>query len=347
MEATETMIAERRKRLVQQPAVPTGAQRFAMLDGWRALSILLVLAAHLLPLGPARMGMNLAFAQMGMALFFTLSGFLITRALAQSADLRVFVIRRFFRIVPLAWAGSVLALLMVGADLATYRAYLLFYANIPPFWMVVTASHLWSLCVEMQFYVCIAALVAIGGQRALYALPLICLIVTGLRFATGTHVSIVTWLRVDEILAGGVLGLAYAGWFGRWPVRLLRRGNVYLLIALLLVASMDASGGFAYLRPYLAAATVGVSLVNAPPWLSRISEGRAARYIATISYALYIIHGVLRMTWLGTEPFRYLKRPLLFAATFGLAHISTFHFEARFIAIGKRLTRRAPRRHHR
>ena len=35
-----------------------------------------------------------------------------------------------------------------------------------------------------------------------------------------------------------------------------------------------------------------------------------------------------------------MKRPLLFAATFALAHVSTFYFEQRLIEFGKRLSRK-------
>src|SRR5438309_6796248 len=176
------------------------AHRFAMLDGWRALSITLVLAAHLLPLGPKRLQLNDAVAAMGMALFFTLSGFLITRFLAaEHASVRSFVIRRFFRIVPLSWAVCLIVLPLNRATPGTYLAHLFFYANLPPFWLLPMTSHLWSLCVEMQFYVGIALIVALFGRRSLYLIPLLCLCVTGLRIVTGTHISIVTWLRIDEI----------------------------------------------------------------------------------------------------------------------------------------------------
>ena len=322
--------------------VRTGAHRFAMLDGWRAVSILLVLAGHLLPLGPSRLGLNAAVAEMGMALFFTLSGFLITRFLAEAGDLRVFIIRRFFRIVPLAWVASLVALPMAGAAWSAYPAHLLFYANLPPVFLVDTTAHLWSLCVEMQFYVAAAALVAVGGRRALGLLPLFALAVTIARIASGTPVSIVTWFRIDEILAGGILALSYGGWFGPWPMRVLGKLNVYVLTLLLLACCRDLPPGFTYLRPYLAAATVGASLVNAPPLLARLFESRAAGYIATISYALYIVHGVVRFTWLGSGPrlIHYAKLPLLLAVTFGLAHVSTFRFEQPCIAWAKRLTRR-------
>ena len=320
-----------------------GKHRFAMLDGWRALSILLVLAGHLLPVGPHGWRLNGPVAAMGMAIFFTLSGFLITRFLsAPGADVRVFIIRRFFRIVPLVWLAMAIALPLADASVEEWIANFLFYANLPPFHLVYTGSHLWSLCVEMQFYVGVALLVTIFGRRGLYALPVLCLAVTGLRIAADTYVSIVTWLRIDEILSGATLALAYGGWFGRWPMRILARISPYILLPLLLASCSGMAGPLDYARPYIAAAMVGASLANAPRLLAWIFETRWAGYVATVSYALYIIHGVLRMTWLGEGDGveKYLKRPLLFAATFALAHASTFWFEQPCIALAKRLTSR-------
>lgn len=317
-----------------------GAHRFAMLDGWRACSILLVLAGHLFPLGPARFRMNEAVAASGMVLFFILSGFLITRFLSENADLRVFVIRRFFRIVPVAWLAMLIVLGMAGADGHAYLTNLLFVANLPTISLVHGGSHLWSLCVEMQFYVGIALLVAVTGRRGLYLVPLICLGVTVYRASVGAEIDIVTWRRVDEILAGGILALAYGGWFGAWPAWLLGRVNVYLMLPVLLASAHPAFGPLNYARPYIAMLTVGASLYNSPPLLRRLFETRAMAYIATVSYAVYIIHGVLRITWLdeGSKLIRYAKRPLLLAATFALAHLSTFYYERPCIALAKRLT---------
>ena len=321
--------------------ISASAHRFAMLDGWRALSIMLVLAAHLLPLGPKRLALNEAVAPMGMALFFTLSGFLITRFLAaEHASVRIFIIRRFFRIVPLSWLVCVIVLASNRASVGTYFAHLFFYANIPPFWLLPMTSHLWSLCVEMQFYVGIALIVAIFGRRGLYAIPILGLAVTGARIASGTHISIVTWLRIDEILSGGTLALAYSGWFGRWPMRMAKQINVYAMLVLLFLSSHEIGGPLAYLRPYFASVMVAASLVNAPRHLSRIFEHRITAWVATISYALYIIHGVLMNSWLGAGDtlVKYLKRPLLFGLTFLLAHLSTYKFEQPCIAYAKRLT---------
>jgi peptidoglycan/LPS O-acetylase OafA/YrhL len=312
--------------------------RLGVLDGWRGISILLVLASHLLPLGPKVLQLNGTAGPMGMALFFTLSGFLITRFLLTHDSIGDFLVRRFCRIVPLAWLALMIALPMAGADVSTYAANFLFYANLPPQHLTDVASHFWSLCVEVQFYVGIAILVRVLGKRGLYVIPAVCLAITAHRIATGAEVDIVTWRRADEILAGALLAMSYEGKFGK--IRL--PGNTYVLLALLLACSHPAFGFLNYLRPYAAALLVGSTLYNPPVMLRGVLEGRVLRYIATISYALYVTHHMLMYTWLGSGEglVKYAKRILLFAATFGLSHLSTFHFENRFIEFGRRLSSR-------
>ena len=62
------------------------SERLPALDGLRAISILLVLACHMLPLGPKVLQLNEAAGAMGMSLFFALSGFLIVSGLIYNAD---------------------------------------------------------------------------------------------------------------------------------------------------------------------------------------------------------------------------------------------------------------------
>ena len=68
-------------------------------------------------------------------------------------------------------------------------------------------------------------------------------------------------------------------------------------------------------------------------------KSRFLVYVAGISYALYVIHPMLAASWLGSGDLieKYAKRPLLFAALFLLAHLSTGYYERRWIALGKRL----------
>jgi peptidoglycan/LPS O-acetylase OafA/YrhL len=72
--------------------------------------------------------------------------------------------------------------------------------------------------------------------------------------------------------------------------------------------------------------------------MAGVLNRRELRYIAEISFALYVIHPLLAYTWLGGGEGwqKYLRRPLLFAALFGLAHVSTFQYERRWTVWAKR-----------
>src|SRR5579863_1540000 len=93
--------------------VPPQTARIQALDGWRGISILLVLVGHLLEFrygtgSSDDLGYRLAdaFSTSGVCLFFTISGFIIMslavkeRESARGFSARAFYVRRFFRIVP-------------------------------------------------------------------------------------------------------------------------------------------------------------------------------------------------------------------------------------------------------
>ena len=316
--------------------------RLKVLDGWRGVSILLVLASHLLPLGPSQWQLNWATGVMGMAIFFTLSGFLITNFLLNRDSVVDFLLRRFFRIAPLAWLYMATALFFMQSDAGHFLASFFFYANWLPMWGDKAYGHLWSLCVEVQFYVAIAVLVVVLRRQWLFLIPLIGIAVTLYRVTNGVHVAIYTYYRIDEILAGSMLALIYNRRMGDVPARILARmGQLPLL--LLLAASCHPDSGFLnYFRPYLAASFVGATLFNNKTRIADAMDSRFLFYIATISYALYVVHPLLAETWLGSGEgiLKYAKRPLLFCAVFLTAHISTFYYEMRWVALGKRLSRK-------
>lgn len=311
----------------------TNASRIPLLDGWRAISILLVLAAHLLPLGPAVLQLNHLAGAAGMAIFFTLSGFLIVSFLHQGMPIGEFLLKRTARIVPLAWVTIAILALWTGGSLEQILRNLFFVSNLPPAALLTHGEHLWSLSVEMQFYVFAAMLVLLCGRRGLWLVPIVCLAVTMARIIAEEPISIVTWHRVDEILAGGTLALLYSrGWH-----RVLRYYPMALAVFLFLLCSHPETEGLQYLRPYAAAMMVGSSLVAAPAMVRLILESAPMVYIASISYALYVIHAVLAGTWLGSGQTieKYLKRPVLFAATFLLAHLSTRYLEQPILRLAR------------
>ncbi len=316
-------------------------QHLKVLDGWRGLSILLVLAAHLLPLGPHSWEFNYGAGILGMVLFFILSGFLITSILLKEQNLPSFLIRRFFRVIPLAWLYIAVALAISGASVYAWVAHFLFFANFPPTELLPLTVHLWSLCLEMQFYVGVAVLVAVLRVRGLLLLPILCLLFTALRVWHGVYASSVTYYRIDEILAGCTLALIYHGRLGDGLLRLLKAVPQWPILFLLIFSCLPQGAWFNYFRPYLAAILVGATLLNPGTAMVARLNGGFLLFLASISYALYVIHPMLAESWLGSGDVieKYLKRPLLLAVLFALAYISTNYYEHRFMAYGRSLAR--------
>lgn len=318
--------------------------RFQSLDGWRGLSILFVLAGHLFPLSAKSWQMNGAVAATGMALFFILSGFLITNILLHDQNIFRFLVRRFLRIIPLAWLVLAITLILLVASQDTYFSHFLFYANWPPMSLTKATSHFWSLCVEIQFYVAIVFLVAILKSRAFFILPILCVTVTLYRYANGVEMAINTYFRIDEILAGCVLALLYNNKsYSTSITDFFNSLNPVYIFLFLILSAHPEGGGLNYFRPYIAMLLIGSTLFGENKiWINRILSSKFLFYIASISFALYVIHGGLRVTWLaeGDTLEKYIKRPLFVAVTFFLAHLSTFYYERYWIKLGKKITKK-------
>lgn len=132
------------------------------LNGLRALSILLVLAAHCLISSGHKSWLIHTYAHVGVLTFFVLSGFLITTLMLKetsrlgTVNIGQFYARRAWRILPVAYTYLTIITLIRHSEF-TYRditlswTYLASYAvcigNFP--WDIF---HLWSLSVEEQFY---------------------------------------------------------------------------------------------------------------------------------------------------------------------------------------------------
>lgn len=106
--------------------------------------------------------------------------------------------------------------LFLSVPIRDFSANILFVANYFPGSVHPVYAHLWSLCVEMQFYVAVALVVLIGGRKALWIIPPTALLVTGLRIEAGVYANIATHLRIDEILSGGILALTSFHWGDRF-----------------------------------------------------------------------------------------------------------------------------------
>ena len=321
------------------------AHRLPVLDGLRAISILLVLAAHMLPVGPKILSLNYTVGAMGMSLFFALSGFLITSTLLHNSDIPEFLVKRLARIIPLAYGYTFLVFTFVVFDPNAALWTATFLINYFDQYMIVDLNnHFWSLCVEVHFYIAIALVVLTFGRWGLWIVWPACLLITAWRVHDGAYLAIQTHLRVDEILAGACVATLYrSSWKGSTPYP---TAVVAVAAVLWFIAANYYGEWLQYFRPYATGLLLAAVLCHGDTLLARFLSSRPMRYVGAISYALYVFHPVTIYGWFneGTSLERYLlKRPISFVLTFAAAHMSTFHWEKFWIQAGRNWiqTRRA------
>jgi peptidoglycan/LPS O-acetylase OafA/YrhL len=264
----------------------------------------------------------------------------VTSNLLTGQSVYSFFIRRLTRILPLAYLYLVVVYLLASYNPGMLPGNFLFIENYFHSYLNDWNAHFWSLCVEVHFYLAIGLIVAMLGTRGIWVLLPACVAVTMLRVSGGAFIDIRTHLRVDEILAGACVAL-----FFHQGLLNYRMSNSWLVGAMIFwfLASSGFTGPFQYLRPYSSAALLACVIGLSPGLALSILESRPGRYIAEISYALYVIHPAMAHGWMndGNSFQRYfLKRPISFALTFLLAHLSTFYWEKRWIAWGKSITMR-------
>lgn len=169
--------------------------RIKELDGWRAISVLLVIAHHIGAYQYAALLVHphhrvyLLFTHcgpLGVKVFFEISGFVICRLLileegrCGAVSLGAFYFRRVFRILPpyCLYLATICLLLLLQLIIAEWRMILaaaLFLYDLRPLtihnWFL---GHTWSLAVEEQFYLIFPTLwVLTRGVTRRYLFPII------------------------------------------------------------------------------------------------------------------------------------------------------------------------------
>lgn len=137
---------------------------FPSLNGFRAISILLVLVDHFTFNYAHKFDYKiLLIGNLGVNIFFVISGFLITTLLLKekartgTISLRKFYVRRFFRIIPVSYL-YIIVLIALNYFFNLHISWLgflgafLFLGNIGLFHNNWYTSHYWSLAFEEQFY---------------------------------------------------------------------------------------------------------------------------------------------------------------------------------------------------
>lgn len=305
------------------------------LDGFRAISIILVVLSHC--------GLEKYFpGRFGVTIFFFLSGYLMTSLLmveyrsTKRINLAHFYARRAFRLMPPLVVALLVTYLLVWLELLPGRiilagviAQLFYFAN---YYMLFAeaAVHLplgtgllWSLSVEEHFYLVYPVLLLVllprcGSVRQVaVVLAAICLCVLLWRLylislpGTVEHrIAFATDTRIDSILFGCCLALLYDPRSLSLNSRPMGVSHwVLLLCALVVLASTFVIRNYEYRETYrytiqgTALAPIFVLAVRfADQWPFRILNSQALTKIGIWSYAIYLIHEVAMWTIVTSWP---------------------------------------------
>jgi peptidoglycan/LPS O-acetylase OafA/YrhL len=273
------------------------------LDGLRATAALLVVGTHVGfwtgLVSPSLTGALVARLDVGVALFFGLSGFLLARpwiavalgGTSRRPDLRTYAVRRIARIAPAYWVALVAVLLLeIGrvfrVELRSTDA--LVAGNVVPHLVVMqdligdhlsSFSQTWSLTTEVTFY---AALPGLGwllcrrASRAGSADERYAVVVRACLAGVVVGAAVSAYAATDLPLATGALGtslLGHAGWFaaGAWVCAVRLTGRRPRLLAALGPDELVVVAAMCFV---LAASPAGGRLLFATPepWQAAVRE---------------------------------------------------------------------------
>jgi peptidoglycan/LPS O-acetylase OafA/YrhL len=298
------------------------------IDGLRAISIGLVLLAHWEP--SSFLGSLMEWGRGGLMVFFTISGFLITRILLSLRDsggwfaaLKKFYARRALRIFPLYYLALTFVLVIdlttaTGQD-ALWHA--LFLNNLSAVYLrdsigaYGSTSPWWSLAVEEQFYLLWAPLVLLAPRR--WVIPLIAFFaVLSISYrwsgwAAGTPLSILfihTMGNLDALAAGAAVAVLSRSRFANSPLLITGMRLLALLsaAALLLLCGLNITmGKAAFVSSFanivlsgaawygLAASLIYLFTTDGAKPVARALEHPAVTFIGRRSYGIYLLHQIV------------------------------------------------------
>jgi peptidoglycan/LPS O-acetylase OafA/YrhL len=291
-----------------------GKSRIDALDGLRAIAIVAVVAYHA----------DVSWAPggfLGVSLFFTLSGFLITRLLLDEharrgrVSLGGFYARRFRRLAPAAvvvLVATSLVLVIDGLWSTAFQQDLVAGLTYSSNWHEVAGGqgygsmfgtpspfmHFWSLAIEEQFYLVIPAVAVLALRRSTRLFGTVLAAGLAAAWFSGQLGPVSTrYFRTDvralELLAGCLLAVVSTR-LGRG--RLLHRlpGLPFLavFVALSVTISVTDAGLYTFVLPAVAAVSCVLIVTACHPStrLARVLSWPPLVVIGRLSYAIYLVH---------------------------------------------------------
>jgi peptidoglycan/LPS O-acetylase OafA/YrhL len=343
--------------------------RLPAFDGLRMIAVVLVILNHV--------GYEPVPADVGVNIFFVLSGFLITWLLLKehettgSISLKTFYLRRAFRLLP---AYYVFMILLLGQYYGRHHAGetrtdiilpgLLYYTNYfnafhdhPP----TPLSHTWSLALEEQFYLvwplAFGFLMRWGrGAVIRFLMTAIAVVVVWRTFlyvglnVGSAYVYNAFDTRFDTLAIGCLTAVLSQDARFLAAAQAISRRWFYpaITLAVLIVehslrpVAYHYSIGFTVDGVLIAIAIVQlIQVVDQPAW--RWLEHPVPRYLGAISYPIYLYHGLCNAIagrfFPQQLPLRFL---FAFAGAVVLGTISYYVVEKPFLRLRQRFTRTLP-----
>lgn len=299
---------------------------FKQLDGLRCIAVLSVLICHWITIRAVEV---IPLGSMGVNLFFVLSGFLITRILLLNKDknelsktphfksIKQFYIRRSLRIFPIYFLTIFILFILNFEPARNIMGWLLTYTlNIKFSLAGVWESnelgyfvHLWSLCVEEQFYIIFPFIIFfIPKQKIKTTIYLLIAIGVLSRFLLwqfgGPKNSIyaLSFCCTDAFGIGSLLA-----YYLLYEIDVLRKilSKNYLFVFSIVVFIICIVYSRNFIPKYGECRTVlerflfcvccfwivGKAAINSYyGWFQKILENKKAIYLGKISYGIYIYH---------------------------------------------------------
>lgn len=341
------------------------------LDGWRAMAISMVLVAHAKPVegsAPSAFGKFaglVAFGELGVDVFFCISGYLICTLLLREkescgrVDLGRFYTRRVFRILPAALVYLVTLSLLTSAGvldgpsgeeviaaIAFFRNY---WAGVGPY-----TVHFWSLAVEEHFYLIIPLMLSQASRRTAVGISSVLAVASGVSraiafnrgtvFFSGIYFTQRTENRFDGLFCGAMLALVLRDERARnFLAHALSPARVAFL-AVLVLGLLKATASPALSRTIMAWTLplfIASTVLRPLDWPGRILEASPLRWFGRLSYSLYLWQQLFLKS-IGSPaipgPIGWLQlMPQSLACTLFCAIVSYYFIEKPMIRIGHRL----------
>ena len=339
--------------------------RIPCLDGLRAVSISFVILWHLVGhpgSTPFRFYLMGDMGNLGVRMFFVISGFLITSLLASELartgriSLGQFYLRRTFRIFPafyvyigaVALAAAAGRVTLLRHDLLAAVTYTMNY-HTPRAWEL---GHLWSLAVEEQFYLLWPAIIfALGVRRGLWVAVAAIVMAPIVRIATHAYLPDMRPLIsesfqtvADSLATGCTLALVRERMNATpWVVRVQSHPSAPIaLVAIAIGANaFHAEISFGYsigetISNIALALVVDACVRNPATPVGRFLELRPLVFIGTLSYSIYLWQQPFLSPHRGAWSTSF---PLNLAIIAALAILSHYAVEKPMLEVRKRLSR--------